>query len=208
VGCKTVQFGKNAAKGKVTAAASSPCYTFTGDPSEYLFVRVVGVSGTLGTPTLLPASPDGSEPCGVAETGTLECQLTRSGTQTLLVDSGLETSTGSFRIYDQQLTATEHCTAATIGGSGKRGSVKKAGDVACFSFPGSAVGMVNIALTGLSGSLSPLIDVFRPSGTSACATPGTTIGCSLDTTGRWTTLVWDDSATGRGTGSFTATFTT
>jgi hypothetical protein len=207
VGCKAIKFGKSAVKGKVAAAASSTCYTFSGDPSEYLFVRAVGVSGTLGAPTVLLASPDGSEPCGFAEGGTLECPLTESGTQTLLVYSSLETPTGSFRIYDQQLTAPEHCTAASIGGGGKKGKVKKAGDVACFSFPGTAGGMVNIALTGLSGSLSPLIDVFRPSGTSACATPGTSIGCSLDTTGKWTTLVWDDSATGGRTGSFTATFT-
>ncbi len=98
VGCKPIAFGKSAIKGKITAPASSSCFTFSGSASDFLFARAVGITGTLGTPTLLLAAADGAEPCGYNEFGEQECPLTDSGTQTLLVYSSLETPTGSFRI--------------------------------------------------------------------------------------------------------------
>jgi hypothetical protein len=208
VGCKAIAFGKSAIKGKITAPASSSCFTLTGKASDVLFARATGISGKLGTPTLLVAAADGSEPCGINEFGEQDCPLTGSGPQTLLVYSSLETPTGSFRIYDQQLTAPQHCTALAIGGAGNTGEVAKAGDVACFTFAGSKGQTVTVTLTHLTGSLSPLMDDFRPTGTSACGGPGASLECGLDTTGTWTTLIWDSSSTDKGTGSFTATATT
>jgi len=207
VGCKSISFGKSAIKGKITAPAASACFTFTGGTGDYLFAKAVGISGTLGTPTLLLAAANGSEPCLYNEFGTQECPLTGSGTQTLLLYSTLGTTKGSFRIYDQQLTSPHHCTALSAGGPGRTAKVAKAGDVACLTLAGTTGEHITITLTNLVGSLSPLIDDFRPTGTSACAGPGNPNECTLDATGTWTTLVWDDSASDRGTGSFTATLT-
>lgn len=207
VGCTSLSFGANAVKGKVTAPAGSACFRFTGSASDVVFARAVGISGKLGTPTVLVAAADGSEPCGINEFGITDCPLTDSGPQTLLVYSSLETPTGAFRIYSQQLTSPQHCTALTAGGAGATGDVAKAGDVACLTFAGTDGENATVTLTKGTGSLSPLIDVFRPTGTSACAGPGTTVDCPLDTTGTWTTLVYDSSGTDKGTGSFTATLT-
>jgi hypothetical protein len=207
VGCKGLSFGASAVKGKVTAPAGSACFTFAGNASEVVFARAVGISGKLGTPTVLVAGADGSEPCGIDEFGIAECPLTDSGPQTLLVYSSLEKPTGAFRIYSQQLTAPQHCTTLTAGGAGETGDVAAAGDVACLTFAGTDGESATTTLTNLTGTLSPLIDDFRPTGTSACAGPGTSVDCSLDTTGTWTTLVYDTSSTDRGTGSFTATLT-
>jgi hypothetical protein len=207
VGCKSIAFGKSAVKGKVTAPAASSCFTFTGKASDVLFARATGISGKLGTPTLLVAAADGSEPCGINEFGEQDCPITDAGTQTVLVYSSLETPTGSYQIYDQQLTAPQHCTALAIGGAGKTGKVAKAGDVACFTFAGTKGQTVTVTLTKLTGSVSPLMDDFRPTGTSACGGPGDSLECGIDTTGTWTTMIWDSSSTDDGTGSFTATAT-
>jgi hypothetical protein len=207
VGCKALSFGASAVKGKITAPAGSACFTFAGTTSDVVFARAVGISGKLGTPTVLVAGADGSEPCGINEFGIAECPLTDSGPQTLLVYSSLEQPTGAFRIYSQQLTSPQHCTTLTAGGASETGAVAKAGDVACLTFAGTDGENATVTLTNVTGSLSPLIDDFRPTGSSACAGPGTTVDCPLDTTGTWTTLVYDSSATDKGTGSFSATLT-
>lgn len=208
LGCKGISFGKNAVKGKVTAAAASSCFTFSGSAGDDIFARAVGISGKLGAPTLALVSPDGSEPCLYNEGGEQECPLAESGTQTLLLYSTFETTTGSFRIYDQQLTSPQHCTALTVGGSAQSGKVAKAGDVACFTFAGTNGETVTTTLAKVTGSLSPLVDDFRPTGTSACATPGDSLECALDTTGTWTTLISDDSASDKGAGSFSMSIAT
>jgi hypothetical protein len=207
VGCKALTFGTKAVKGKIKSAAGSACFAFTGSAGEVVYARAVGVSGKVGTPAVLVAGADGTEPCGGAQYGVQECPLTGSGTQTVVVYSPLGTTTGSFRLYDQQLTAPQKCTALTAGGPGRPGKVAPAGGVACFTFAGTKGQTATVTVSGLTGSLSPLIDVFRPTGTSACAGPGTTVTCSIDTTGTWPTLVWDTSGSGRGTGRFTMTLT-
>jgi hypothetical protein len=206
VGCKAITFGKSAIKGKISGPAGSSCFSFSGNAGEYLFARAVGISGTLGTPTLLLAAANGSEPCLYDEFGEQECHSPTQGRRRCSYSS-LETPKGFFRIYDQQLTSPQHCTALTVGGAGRSAKVAKAGDVACLTFAGTSGETVTVTLTKLAGSLSPLIDDFRPTGTLVCAGPGDSVQCALDATGTWTTLVFDESATDKGTGSFTATLT-
>jgi hypothetical protein len=205
--CKPLTFGHSAIKGKISAPAGSSCFTFSGDPSDYLFAHAVGITGKLGTPTLLLAGPDGSEPCSINEFGFQECPLTESGPQTLLVYSSLETPTGSFRISDQQLTSPQRCTALVADGPSQAGSIAQSGDVACFTFAGTSGETATFTVSNVTGTLSPLIDDFRPTGSSACAGPNLANVCPLDTTGTWTTIIWDNSASSRGTGTFTATLT-
>jgi hypothetical protein len=202
VGCKTITFGK-AAKAHLKQEASSACFTFTGAAGDYLFARSVGTSGTIGTPSAIEASPAGSEQC--LSNGTVECPLASGGLQTLLLYSESGTTTGAFRIYAQQMTSPQRCTSLTVGGGAQSGSVAKPGDVACFTFAGKAGKVDTATITGLTGSLSPEIDFFRPTGTSACASPGLTVSCSLDTTGNWTILVYD--SVGPGTGAFSLAVT-
>ena len=49
------------------------------------YTHVVGVKGSLATPEITLGAPNGSEPCGSAELGTLECTLSETGTQSLLL---------------------------------------------------------------------------------------------------------------------------
>ena len=207
VGCKSLSFGKSPVTGKLKTAASSSCFTFTASPGEYLFARAVGITGTVGRPFMLLTDADGSEPCLLNEGGEQECPLTVGGTDTLLLYSSSAAALGNFRMYVQQMTAPLHCTSLVVGGTGKAAKVTKAGSVACLTFPVVAPETVTATLSGLTGTLQPLIDVFAPTGTSTCANPGVTVSCTLSATGSWTVLVYDNSSAGDGSGTFTATLT-
>jgi hypothetical protein len=197
VGCKALQFGK-AVTAHLKEAASSDCYTFTTSSGAFLYARSIVTRGSSGLPSLIESAPTGTEQCDAF--GTVECPLPASGDQTLLLSSDSTSDTGTFRIYAQQMTGPKHCTALAVGGAAKDGSVAKAGDVACFTFAGTSGDTDVATLTGLKGTLSPEIDFFEPSGTSACASSGTSVTCSIGATGSWTVLVYDSS--GSGTGSF------
>ncbi len=202
VNCKALKFG-HTETAHLKKAADSDCYTFTGSSGEALYARTVGTSGTLVVASAIESSATGTEQC--VSNGTVECSFSSSGTQTLLLYSESGTDTGTFRLYAQVMTAPQHCVALTVGGSAQRGSVSPAGDVACFTFAGSNGDTDVATLTGVSGTLSPEIDFFRPAGTSACASPGTTVACSLDATGTWTILIYDGPGTGTGTFSIAVT---
>jgi hypothetical protein len=204
VGCETIKFGK-AATTDIASKASSACFTFTGASGDYVYASSIGTSGTIGTPSAVEASPAGSEQC--LSNGTIECSLTSGGTQTLLLYSESGRATGAFRTYLQRMTAPKRCTAVTVGGGTQSGSVAAPGDVACFTFAGTAGKTDTATITDLSGTLSPEIDFFRPTGTSACASPGLSVSCDLDTTGNWTVLVYDAPGPGTGTFSFAVTKT-
>lgn len=206
VNCHAISFGKAAKSGKLKSPASSSCFSLSGAPGEMLFARAVGTTGTLGLPSMLVASPNGTLPCLYNEGGLEECPLTQSGTTTVLVYSTPGTTTGSFRIYSQDLTGLQHCTGLVAGAPGKAGKVAKAGDVACFTFAGTPGMTATVTLSSLTGTLQPLIDFFSPAGNSTCASPALSVSCA-ESTGTWSVLVDDDSATDDGTGTFTATLT-
>jgi subtilisin-like proprotein convertase family protein len=204
VGCTPVKYG-HAIVGKIAKKASFACFTFTSSSGDFLFARTTGTSGSLTTASALEASPSGSVQCGA--NGTLECPLSSPGSQTLVLYSESGQTKGSFVLYTQQMTGPKHCTAVTAGGPKVSGSVPGAGDVACFDFSGKSGQTDTATLTSLTGTLGPLIDFFRPAGTSACASPATAVTCDLDSTGTWTVLVDDDSASGTGTGTFSFALT-
>lgn len=205
VNCKAITFGAKPITGKLAAPAAFSCFTFTGNAGDVFYVRAVGISGTLGTPTVTLTAPDGSKPCGISEFGALDCPLSETGTQSLVLWSSLETPTGSFHISDQRLTAPAHCPTLVQGGASMASSIATAGQMRCFKFSGTTSEHVTVTLTGLTGTFQPLIDMFRPSGTSAAANPGTSVSFTLDVTGTWTVLIWDNN--GPGTGNFTITLT-
>jgi hypothetical protein len=202
VGCELLTLGR-AATASIAKKASSACFDFSAALGDALFARSVGTSGTIDTPSALDASPTGSEQC--LGNGTIECSLTSGGGQTLVLYSESGATTGGFRTYVQRMNAPKHCTPVTVNGAAHGASVAAPGDVACFTFAGKAGKIDTATISGLTGTLSPEIDFFRPAGTSACASPGVTVSCDLDSTGTWTILV--DDSPGPGTGTFSIAVT-
>jgi subtilisin-like proprotein convertase family protein len=204
VGCSPVKYG-HAIVGKIAKKASFACFTFTASSGDFLFARNTGTSGSLTIASAIETSPSGSLQCD--SNGTLECPLASAGSQTLVLYSESGQTKGSFVLYTQRMTGPKDCKAVTAGGAKVGGSVPSAGDVACFDFTGKSGQTATATLSSLTGTLAPLIDFFRPAGTSACASPATSVTCALDSMGTWTVLVDDDSASGTGTGAFSFALT-
>jgi hypothetical protein len=204
VGCSPVKYG-HTVEGTIAKKASFACFRFTAGSGDFLFARSTGTSGSLTIPSAIETSPAGSLQCDA--NGPLECPLAAAGSQTLVLYSESGLTTGSFVLYIQRMTGPKHCTAVSADGAKVSGSVPHAGDVACFDFSGKSGKTDTATLTSLTGTLAPLIDFFRPAGTSACASPADAVTCALDSTGTWTVLVDDDSASGLGTGTFSFALT-
>ena len=199
VGCTPVTYGHDV-DAKIAKKASFACFTFTSSAGDVIYARSTGTSGNLSSVSSVEASATGSVQC--ASNGVVECSVPTSGTQTLMEYSESGQTKGSFVLYLQRMTGPKHCTAVTVGGAKVNGSVPKAGDVACFDFMGKSGTTATATLTSLTGTLAPLIDFFGPTGTSICASPATSVSCGLNSTGTWTVLVDDNSASGTGTGTF------
>ena len=199
MGCTPITYG-HAVHAKIAKKASFACFTFTSSSGDVIYARSTGTSGSLTSTSTSESSPTGSVQC--ESNGVVECSLATSGTQTLVEYSESGQAKGSFVLYLQRMNGPKHCSSATVGGAKVSGSVPSAGDVACFDFSGKSGTTVTATLTSLTGTLAPLIDFFGPAGTSECASPADSVTCGLNSTGTWTVLVDDNSASGTGTGSF------
>jgi len=198
--CKTLAFGPTTVKGKIKVAAGISCFTFSGTSGGMIYAHVVGVKGTIGTPILLLGSPNGSEPCGYAELGTMQCSLNDTGTQSLLFFSN-STHTGSFNLSIQLLTNPEQCPTMTKNGASIPSGIDTIGQVRCFKFAGKKGEKTTTTLTDITGTLQPLMDLFNPSGTSILAGPTDSLSYTLNVAGTWVVLIEDDD--GPNLGNFT-----
>ena len=205
IGCANLPFGPTTVKGKIKTIAAISCFTFSGSSGDVIYAHVVGVKGTLETPEMTLGSPNSSEPCGSVELGTLECALNDTGTQSLLLYADLGAVTGTLNISIQRLTSPVQCPTLVKHGASNASSILTKGQVRCFKFAGTNGEKITATLTGVTGTLDPLMDLFNPAGTSVAAGSGETISYTLDSTGTWVILI-EDSA-GTGLGNFTIALT-
>lgn len=202
-GCASISYGPKVTKGKVKTPAAITCYKFSQSAGQVVYIRDVGIKGSIGTPDMLLAAPDGSEPCGNGA-GTLECSIGESGTQSLLLYS-TEGDTGSFDVSDQRLTSPVDCPKITKGGAAASSEISTIGEVQCFEFKGKDKEKVTVSLADVTGTLDPLMDLFNPSGNSVLAGPTTSLSYTLTAKGTWVVLVEDSS--GKGLGDFEISLT-
>ena len=106
-------------------------------------------------------------------------------------DIGGETDT--FDISNQLLTNPVQCPTLIKRGASKASSITTIGQVRCFKFAGKNGEKTTTTLSGVTGSLGPLMDLFNPAGTSVAAGPGETITYTLTSTGTWVMLIEDNS---------------
>jgi hypothetical protein len=198
-GCASISYGSATVKGKVKSPASITCYTFTGAAGDVIYAHVVGIKGTLTTPELTLGAPDASEPCGSVELGTMECSLTETGTQSMLLYSPNDGKTGTFDFSIQRVTDPVSCPALTKNGPKKSGAVATIGQVECFEFTGKNKEAVTITMSSVTGSRGPLMDLFNPAGTSVAAGPMESLSTTLNSAGKWVMLIEDNAGPGLGT---------
>ena len=205
VGCKNLPYGPTTLKGKVKTVAAISCFTFTGDAGDVDYVHVVGVKGALGTPEVTLGAPDGSEPCGERGAGHARVHAQRDR----------NTEPARLRRQGRRHRQVRHLDPATDQPRPvphpreergiRRESIATIGQVRCFEIAGKNGEKITATLTGVTGTLEPLMDLFDPAGTSVAAGPGEMLSYTLNSTGTWVILIEDDS--GAGLGNFTIALT-
>jgi hypothetical protein len=196
VGCQAISFGTAPLTGKIAAAADAACFTFSGTAGDVIYGHDVSLTGA-GPPFLELDSSDGSQVCFV-ETGAFDCTLTKTGTQAVLAYNGA-TQTGKFSMYVQRLTNPLHCSKLKFAAAALSKKIASIGAIDCFTYSGPIGALVTVDPVVTSGTLTPETDIFSPTGTSACATPGELHDCRIASSGTWVTLIWDNLGTNTGT---------
>jgi hypothetical protein len=201
VGCRPVTFGSKPLTGDVASAADAVCFRFSGTAGDVVLGHDQNLAGS-GAPSMELDAADGSQVCFV-ETGFFTCTLTKTGTQTVLAYYQAA-QTGKFSMYIQRMTKPSKCSALTFGAAPLTKKIASVGAIDCFTYSGPTGALVTVDPVVVSGTLSPETDIFSPAGVSTCATPGELHDCAIGSAGTWTTLIWDNAGTGKGTFTISA----
>jgi len=168
-------------------------YTFVGASGDQVLVRVAETSGSLW-PLIRVYRPNGTLLCEDYSPSTAEvfCTLTSSGMHTILVADYFGTYTGEYSLYLQRTNNPGNATPISFGDT-LSGTVAAA-EMDAYTFVGASGDQIIVRMSKTSGSLWPLILVYRPNGTLLCEdySPSTAeVFCTLTSSGMHTILVAD-----------------
>jgi YD repeat-containing protein len=172
-----------------TTAGTPPWkfYTFTGAVNDAVTIRGRATSGNLA-PYLELYGPTGSYITGALTK--IDRTLTAAGTYTVLVRDNTNTYTGNFTFTWQRLNNPGSATAIDCG-MAVVGSLGIVGDTDYYTFSAAASDVVTIRGTTTSGSITPHLELYTPTG-SRIGDANNTITVTLTVTGTYTILVKDD----------------
>jgi hypothetical protein len=111
---------------------------------------------------------------------------------------------GKFSMYVQRMTKPSKCSALKFAAAPLTKKIASTGAIDCFTYSGPTGALATVDPVVVSGTLSPETDIFSPAGVSTCATPGELHDCAINSAGMWTTLIWDNLGTGKGTFTISA----
>jgi uncharacterized protein YfaP (DUF2135 family) len=174
-------------------------YTFSGNSGNRVLISLTVGSGTLD-PQLRLYGPGGTLVCSKYGTGPEaeinDCPLPTSGAYTLLVNEYGNTEIGNYTLYLQRLNDPSGALPLAFDQT-LAGTIDTASRMKAYTLFGTAGDNLLFYIAATSGTLDPLLRLYRPDGTLLCSSPtpanGTTEinGCSLPVTGNYTLLVND-----------------
>jgi hypothetical protein len=204
-GAESLPFGQTQA-GTISSAAQSNTYTFSANVNDEIDFTMVATSGSLSPKIRLYSGSSGalisSANNAYCSGSTIEMntiQIPATGTYTVLVGDCSDTNTGDYEIYAQR---TEHPVgpAKLPPGQTQMGTIGSEGRSNTYAFTGNAHEVVDFTMVKTSGSLSPKIRLYDPTGklissASNAYCSGSTIEdtVTLPATGTYTVLVGDCS---------------
>jgi hypothetical protein len=198
VNCASLGFANPPNTGTIVAGAMS-CFTFKAPAGSHLVTRAVATSGSL-VPQLEELNAKGNTQCGPDATLEQNCRLLSGGNETLFVEDAAGPNAGSFALY-AQLTRSVGCTTLKLG-KAVQSSITSAGQTDCYHFTGVHGHRMRVTVATTSGALVANTEVFKPNGTSFCATSTVTEqSCRLSSDGTHTVYVSD--VNGTATGNYT-----
>lgn len=195
-------------QGSITTPIATQVYTIDAANNDRLVLRVRRETGAM-TPHLRVFSPGGEQVCRTwaAPLAALEpCDLDQAGVYTLLVDDYSVASTGTFTLHTQRLN-NPGATLPLPFGPQQSNSIDQPAALDTYTFQAQANDVVSLTIRRTAGSFTPHIRVFDPGGQQICRTWGaptaTLSRCVIATSGRYTVLADDYSASA--TGDYTLT---
>jgi hypothetical protein len=206
-GAQNLPFGETQT-GTISSAAQSNTYTFSANANDVVDFTMTTTSGSL-SPKIRLYNPSGalvnSAENGFCSGATIEMNtvtLPSTGTYTVLVGDCSDTQTGNYDIYAQR---TDHASgAAKLGfGQAQAGAINSAAQSNTYAFSGNKNDVVDLTMVTTSGTLSPKIRLYEPSGALlASASNGFCSGATIEmnavtlpSAGTYTVLVGDCSDT-------------
>jgi hypothetical protein len=197
VGYVTGKLGKGK-NGAINDAAEIDCFSVANvGVNDVLRTRTAETGGTLFALQEV-IRPDGTTLCGPDGNTEVTCTADQAGTYRVLVFDNGGTATGTYATWLQRLNNPAGCTTIAYGDPALAGSITAAAETDCYRF-GSNGDNVRVRVPKTSGSVTPLVEVIRPNGTTVCAaTTSSDFMCPLDGNGNHTIVIRDFGGTGTG----------
>jgi len=177
--------------GSIGTSADPPpwrFHTFTVSANDAVTIRVANTSGGSFAPYSELYGPNGVY---ITAGSVLDRVLTTAGTYTVLVRDSANTYSGNYVWTWQKVKGP--CNASPAGcGQMVSGSITGAGQMVAYTFTGSANDGITIRIRKTSGTFSPYIELYNPSGTRIGG-PSNQINVTLSVTGEYTILVRDQN---------------
>ena len=174
-GAENLPFGQ-VQTGTIDSAAQSNTYTFNANLNDEVDFTLDTTSGNLSpkirlyngsTGTLISTAynNNGSGGCGGGSTLEMNTiQIPATGAYTVLVGDCGDTNTGDYEIYAQR-TDSPSGAANLPFGQIQTGSISSATQSNPYTFSANANDVVDLTMVTTSGSLSPKIRIYNPTGT-------------------------------------------
>jgi hypothetical protein len=156
--------------GAINSAAQDNTYTFSADANDEIDFTLVTTKGSL-SPKIRLYSPSGTlvssasaQFCNVSTIEMNTVKLTAPGTYTVLFGDCGDTNSGSYEIYAQRTDNPAKPVSLSFGQT-QTGSIGSPGQSNTYTFSANANDVVDFTIVTTSGSLSPKIRLYNPSGT-------------------------------------------
>jgi uncharacterized protein YfaP (DUF2135 family) len=217
-GASNLPFGKTET-GTISAAAQSHTYTFSANANDVVDFTVVAASGSL-SPKIRVYSPTGALVASASDNIDGDCvggsitelntvTLPSTGKFTVLIGDCSDTNSGEYDIYAQRTNKPSGALNLPFGET-ESGTISEAAQSNSYTFSANASDVLDVTMVATSGSLSPKIRLYSPTGALLASASnnidGDCVGGSttemnnvtLPSTGKYTVLVGDCADTNTG----------
>jgi YD repeat-containing protein len=180
-------------KGTIGTGTNPPpwrVYKFTASANDAVTIRARKTSGSSFIPYMELYDPSGTY-IAWAYNYPMDRVLTTAGTYKVLIRDYYNAYAGDFTLVWRKVS-TPCSSTPIICGQVLSGSLGGADEIDFFTFTGSANDRVTIRARKTSGTITPYLELYNPSGTSV-ADPSAQIDTTLATTGTYKILVRDST---------------
>jgi len=191
----------------IQASSEADTYTVTGSANAVFLLRMGVTAGDL-RPNVRVFGSDGSVLCAASQpyafgTEISRCVLPQSGTFTVLATDTSATTTGSYNLYVQQITAPVGIIPLAWGETMST-TLLHVAELNSYTVQARASDVLLLRVMVTAGEMRPVVTVFDPDGVSICTasspySSGTEVTrCLIPRDGTFLVMVGDTSATKTG----------